>query len=200
MTEIAMPPTKAGFPMRRSWTYTEFENAWKQGIFCPEERLELIEGEIVEKMPQDSGHAAGIGACEEAIKRAFPSGCWVRIQMPLLISEGNAPEPDLAVVRGSWRDYRSGHPTTALLVIEVAETSLAYDRTTKAGLYARAGVTEYWILNLTHRLLEVYRQPAPASDQTPAPTYQSVVSYSPDQAVTPLAAPGQVLAIADLLP
>lgn len=186
--------------MRRSWTYTEFENAWKQGIFRPDERLELIEGEIVEKMPQDSGHAAGIGACEEELKQVFPSGYWIRIQMPLLVSAGSAPEPDLAVVRGSWRDYRDSHPTTAVLVVEVAETSLTYDRTTKAELYARAGVTEYWILDLTHRLLEVYRQPAPVSNQALSPTYQFVVSYSSGQTVVPLATSGRDIAVADLLP
>ena len=77
MTSIALPQLVTSVPSQRRWTVAEFERAWKQGVFNPDERLELIEGEILEKMAQDSAYAAGIGAAEAALKRAFPSDFWV---------------------------------------------------------------------------------------------------------------------------
>lgn len=200
MTSIALPQLVTSVPSQRRWTVAEFERAWKQGVFNPDERLELIEGEILEKMARDSAHAAGIGAAEEALKRAFPSGFWVRIQMPLIVSDISAPEPDLAVVPGSWRDYREHHPTTAPLVVEVADSSLAYDLTTKASLYARADVGEYWIVNLVDHILEVHREPIPMTGRPYGCYYRTVTRYGASDSIAPLAAPNQALAVVDLLP
>lgn len=126
-------------PPRRRWTRAEYERATELSLFGPEERLELIEGEIVEKMPQRSENASGIRLSEEAVRRAFPRGYDVRVQMPLAATARSMPEPDIAVVPGSVRDYVKRHPKTATLIIEVADITLEYDRTTKAGIYARAG-------------------------------------------------------------
>jgi Uma2 family endonuclease len=90
--------------------------------------------------------------------------------------------PDLAIVPGKPSDYRHKHPTTALLVIEIADTTLEYDRTQKLALYAKAGIPEYWILNLPERVLEVYREPS-------GRRYKSVRYYTPDERVSPLFAP-----------
>jgi Uma2 family endonuclease len=84
----------------------------------------------------------------------------LRIQLPLVLGEYDEPFPDIAVVSGSPRDYLSLHPTTALLVVEVSEASLKTDREVKGSLYAKAGIPEYWIVNLKERVVEVYREPA----------------------------------------
>src|SRR5690348_15524163 len=166
-------------PARRCWTREEYERAASLGLFGPEERLELIEGEIVTKMtPQNSRHMSGIRLAEEALRLAFPSGYDVRVQGPLALGGRNEPEPDIAVVVGSMRDYFGAHPTTAVLVVEVSDTSLAYDRTTKTGIYARAGIAEYWIINLVDRVLEVHRQSAPMTGRPLGHYYRSVTQHT----------------------
>jgi Uma2 family endonuclease len=170
------------------------------GLFGPEERLELIEGEIIEKMPQKSTHTTGVRLAEEAMRAAFPTGYDVRVQMPLAVNGRSVPEPDIAVVPGSIRDYTKRHPRTAALIIEVADTTLEFDRITKAGLYARAGVEEYWIVNLIDRVLEAHRHPAPMSGKPLGHYYRSVTQYAQTDAISPLAAPDCAVAIADLLP
>ena len=109
-------------------------------------------------------------------------------------------EPDFAIVPGGDRDTLQGHPTTAVLIVEISDNTLAYDRRTKTGLYARAGVAEYWIVNLVDRVLEVHRQPAPMTDMPLGHGYRSVVQYTAEQTVSPLAAPSQVVPVAALLP
>ncbi|MBI2370409.1 MAG: Uma2 family endonuclease, partial [Deltaproteobacteria bacterium] len=104
------------------------------------------------------------------------------------------------VVPGSPRDYLDAHPTTALLVVEVADTTLVYDRDLKGSLYARAGIAEYWIVNLTDRALEVYRDPAPSPRARYGSSYQTFQRLSPPDSVSPLAAPWARIAVADLLP
>ncbi len=173
-------------PGRRPWSRQEFERASEVGLFRPDERLELIEGEIVSKMaPQKSPHSAGISAAEEALRRIVPQGHYIRVQMPLALGDFSEPEPDVAVVVGSFRDYVDQHPTTAVLVVEVADTTLAYDRTTKAALYARAGIPEYWIVNLQDRVVEVHREPAAMAEQPLGHHYRSITRRAPGESVAP---------------
>jgi Uma2 family endonuclease len=187
-------------PESKRWTRLEYERAIELGLFQPEDRLELIEGVIVKKMPQGALHAAGVQAIESALRPAFGQGFSVRTQLPLALGVDGEPEPDVAVVPGSFRDYLKGHPQSALLAVEVADTSLAVDRTTKAGMYARAGIQEYWIVNLVDRLLEVHRDPGMMAEQPLGHDYRSVQCLSVDQMVSPLAAPSAELRVADLLP
>lgn len=146
-------------PRPRRWTRTEYERLIEQGAFGPDERLELVNGEILAMTPQKSRHASSIVILQRLLSAAFATTGHVRPQLPLAILEDSEPEPDLAVVAGSDLDYLDQHPATALLVVEVADTSLAYDRQTKGPLYARTGIPEYWIVNLADRVLEVYRNP-----------------------------------------
>lgn len=111
----------------------------------------------------------------------------------MIVDPADEPEPDLAVVPGGPRDHLDEHPSAAALVVEVAESSLDYDRREKAGLYARAGFVEYWIVNLRDRCLEVHRQPSPAG-------YGEVTSLAADVTISPIEAPGARIAIASLLP
>jgi Uma2 family endonuclease len=123
----------------------------------------------------------------------------VRGQGPLALDEESEPEPDLAVVPGSFRDYRSAHPSRPALVVEVAESSLLLDREHKGSLYARAGLADYWIVNLSERRLEIYREPAPDAGAAFGWRYRSVIVPEADAWVSPLARPSARVRVADLL-
>jgi Uma2 family endonuclease len=182
---------------RRPWTRAEFERAAELGLFGPEERLELIAGEVVSKVPpQKSPHATAIRAVEEALRTAFRRGFDVRVQLPLALGPDHEPEPDVCVVRGSFRDYRHEHPTSAVLVVEVSDTTLAFDRF-KAGLYAQAGIPEYWIVNLKDNCLEVQRDPEAAAAEPFGHRYRTVTRVPCDEN---MAVHGTSISVADLLP
>ncbi len=186
---------------RRLWTREEYRRALRLGLFRPDERLELIGGEVVQKMsPQQSPHATSVRLTDEALRLAFPQGHDVRVQLPLALSEHDEPEPDVAVVVGSIRDYEDEHPRTAVLVVEVADSSLGTDRGPKAGLYAAAGIGEYWIVNLLDRLLEVHRDPAPMSGRPFGHGYHNVTRHDEAATVAPLTAPAAPIRVSDLLP
>ena len=143
------------------WDADRYEEAVARGIFTTEDPIELIDGEIITHMsPQKSPHATAISLLDEALRIAFGSGFVFRAQLPLRLGDRSLPEPDIAVVRGSARDYLAGHPRAAELVVEVADTSLTIDRGRKLHLYAREGVPEYWIVNLVDECVEVHRRPS----------------------------------------
>ena len=184
----------------RRWTRHEYERMVEAGVFPPGDRVELVDGEIVTMPPQSSAHATAIRMIEETLRRAFVAGHDVRTQLPLGLEAASEPEPDICVVPGSFQDYRDMHPTTAVLVVEVADTSLAFDRDHKARLYGRAGIREYWIANLIDRVVEVHRDPAPLPVARLGRGYQSVRSYRPGETIAPTAAPHAQVAVDDLLP
>ncbi|CUQ67478.1 Uma2 family endonuclease [Candidatus Nitrospira inopinata] len=182
----------------KRWTCQEYDRLAESGILDPNEHIQLIEGEIIAMTPRNSPHAVTIGKTQRVLERIFGQGFWVRIQMPLLIDPDSEPEPDLAVVPGDPEEYLKEHPRTAMLVVEVADTTLSLDRDRKAPLYARAGIPEYWIINLLERCLEVFRDPVTPSGQ-PA-SYRSHVKLGPSDTISLLAAPTASIAVADLLP
>ncbi len=171
----------------------QYEQMVAAGIFGPEDRIELLDGEIIEMAPQKSRHATAIRLLEESLRRIFGPGHDIRAQLPLALDARSEPEPDIAVVAGSPRDYRDAHPDTALLVVEVADLSLAYDRTRKLAAYARAGIPEYWILDLNGETLEVCRRPL-------GETYGERRILGRGDSVSPLAGKGASIAIEDILP
>ncbi|MEX5217521.1 MAG: Uma2 family endonuclease [Nitrospira sp.] len=181
----------------KRWTRKEYERMAALGLFSPDERVQLIEGEIVTMTPQNSPHAATIGKTQRALDRTFGVNIWVRVQMPLIIDPDSEPEPDLAVVQGTPDDYSDHHPTSALLVVEVSDTTLSLDRDRKRSLYARAGIQEYWIVNLTERCLEVYRDPL--SQRGHPASYRSFRKLNLSDSVSPLAAASASIAVANLL-
>jgi Uma2 family endonuclease len=185
-------------PQARRWTREEFYRMAEAGLFNGQ-RTELIEGEIMVLSPQNWPHASTVDQVAEALRLALPTGFWVRAQLPLALGSSSDPEPDVSVVSGRRADY-TGHPTTALLIVEVSDPSLDYDRTRKASLYARAGIRDYWVVNLVGHQLEVYRDPAPDPSQPDGHGYTSTTALVPPAAVSPLAAPGVSLPVADLLP
>ena len=163
------------------------------GVFHPEDKLELIDGEIYDVSPQSSRYATAIRLVEDALRQAFGSGFDVRVQLPAALDASSEPEPDVAVVEGGPRDYLDAHPTTALLTVEVSDTSLAFDRTTKQATYARNGIPEYWIVNLIDRQIEVHRQPE-------GNVYAQVDKLTAPGRITPLSRPDHSMAVHDLLP
>ncbi len=187
-------------PQVRLWSREEYYKMAEAGIFAPDERVELIEGEIVARAAQGSLHATAVCLAQEALRTAFGPGFYVRTQFPLSLDPYSEPEPDLAVVPGSPRDYTDAHPLTALLVVEVANETLAFDRGRKARLYAKSGVPEYWIVNVPERLLEAYRDPGPLPGRPSEHGYRSVSRFSPPESVTPLAPGVGAARVADLLP
>jgi len=182
------------------WTVDEFQRAYDLGAFGFDVRLELIEGEIIRKMGQNEPHAWAVRAMEEALRGVFTTGYDVRCQLPLVFGARSKPEPDIAVVAGSFHDYKQAHPTTAALVVEVSDATLAMDRSTKAALYARAGIQDYWIVNLPDSVLEVHRQPAEMTDQPLGHHYRSIIRLTPTDTVSPLGRPDTVVAVSALLP
>jgi Uma2 family endonuclease len=175
------------------WTRQDYERLAEDGYFQPGERVELIDGVIYEMTPQNSLHAAGIRAGERALQPVFSEGFDVRSQLPLALGADSEPEPDVAVVPGTWEDYIDSHPTSAVLVFEVADSSLFHDRKRKASLYARAGIQEYWLLNLVKRCLQVYRNPKDG-------TYTTRFVLRAGDTVSPLARPEASIPVAKLIP
>ena len=127
----------------RRWSRQEYDRMIDAGVLTTQDRVELIDGEIVTTPPQKTQHAAAACLVATALRHAFGEHVDVRRQLPLALDAASEPEPDVAVVAGSPRDYRDAHPATALLIVEVADSSLEFDRTTKASLYARAGIPDY---------------------------------------------------------
>jgi Uma2 family endonuclease len=160
----------------------------------------LIEGEIIEMSPVYSPHVTGVTLTAEVLRAAFGKGWVIREEKPLSLGLDSDPEPDLAVVSGKPRDYKDAHPTTAALVIEVAESTLGYDRKQKASLYAKAGIPDYWIINLVHRQVEIYRRPLTDATAPYGFSYGGLSIFKEGDVVAPLAKPKAKIAVVDLLP
>jgi Uma2 family endonuclease len=161
------------------------------GLFAGE-RVELWKGVVVRMCPQRSPHAAAVQKLNHlfvlalvATERAF-----VRVQLPLALSEDSEPEPDIAVVEP--RDFRDEHPTTAHLIIEVADTSLADDRGFKAEEYAAAGIVDYWVVDVQGRTIEVHRDPSPRG-------YRKRTLHQRGATCTPLAFSDLTIAVTDVV-
>ena len=175
------------------WTREKYDRAVETGVFGPEDRIELIEGQLLAMTPQGKRHAAIVRQAGDILRDVFGAGCSIRTQCPLATGGDSEPEPDLAVVLGRARDYLDGHPTTALLVVEVSDDSSRRDRIIKQRLYARHGIPEYWILALPDARLEVYRDPT-------ATGYRTVLMRRAGETIAPLARPTATIAVGDLLP
>jgi Uma2 family endonuclease len=183
----------------RRWSRAEYDRLVGLGAF-EGEPLELVGGQLIVAEPQSTYHASAIRMVDYALRAALPPGWIVSIQSPLSLDDESEPEPDVFVVPGRPSDYRDAHPSRPVLVVEVAESSLRFDRLRKGSLYARAGVADYWIVNLVDRLLEVHRDPAPEPSAPWGWAYRSVAMLAPPARVAPTAFSDVPLAVADLLP
>jgi Uma2 family endonuclease len=185
-------------PKNRRWTRTEYFRLADLGFF-DQQRVELIWGRVVQMPPMRNEHAISISLTEDRLRIVFGITFWIRVQMPLNLFKSSAPEPDLAVVSGTPRDYQE-HPDTAVLLVETSDTTLRLDRTGKAALYAAAEIPEYWIVNLADRQLEVFRDPLPNNTRPRKSRYGQKLVLKPGEEVSPLAAPNSFIKVDDLLP
>lgn len=179
----------------RLFTRDEYYRLARCGILKPDEHTELIYGRIIKRMsPMGRPHSITILNVTDELERVFGEGCFVQPQMAMRLSTGLEPEPDALVLPGVPEDYPDSPPSTAaLLLVEVSEATLRYDRGTKATMYATDGIPEYWIVNLRTRTLEVRRQPEGGE-------YLSLDVYREGEAVSPLAASSASVAVSSLLP
>ena len=173
-------------PLRR----VEYESLVESGLLA-DDRVELLLGALVNVSPQGPLHADVVQRLAERLIRALPAEVSTRVQSPLALSDNSEPEPDIAVVPAA--DYSESHPQRALLVIEVADTSLQKDRGIKTALYAAAGIDEFWLVNLTERVVEVHRHPT-------AGRYAEVERVDVSGHVTPVAFPALRIPVAGIFP
>jgi Uma2 family endonuclease len=147
----------------RRFSVEEYHRMAEVGILKPDDRVELLDGDIIPMAPMSSRHAAAISKIAEWLQRAFAGRAMVRVQSPIRLDGFSEPEPDIALVRVDTSHYAEAHPRPAdvLLLIEVAQSSLAYDRDVKIPQYARAGIAETWLVNLELQQVELFRVPGP---------------------------------------
>lgn len=184
----------------RKWTRMEYNRLVEAEILGPEDRIELLSGEMIVKEPQYSPHATSIRLVQRVLTVTFGSGWDVRSQMPVALDDESEPEPDISVVPGDPRDYRDAHPKRPVLIVEVALSRLGFDREHKGSLYARAGIADYWIVNISDRRLEVYRDPVRDGAAPFGWRYGHAVALDPGERVWPLATPEAAVAVSDLMP
>lgn len=185
MSAAATIPQNLTRPLSRG----EYAKMAALGMF-EHERVELVYGFIIRMPPIGPPHSSAVQRMNEVFVRAFAPRASVRVQSPFVAGDLSLPEPDFAVVpRGEYRDE---HPSEALLVVEVADSSLDFDRTTKAKLYAESGVPEYWVVNLVDELVEVHTEIVRG-------VYTRVVPSKRGDRIVPLAFPDVTLAVDDVL-
>jgi Uma2 family endonuclease len=186
-------------PRPYRWTRDEFFQMLDLGWF-QDKHVEMIGGEVIEMAAQLDLHLASVTLTVDALRAAFGTGYWVRAQGSLDLSPHGIPSPDVAVTLGSPQAAARTISKSALLVVEISDTTLAYDRYHKAPLYAAGGIADYWIVNLVQRQLEVYSNPVADSTQLFGSRYNSRAILDPPDKVSALAAPHAQITVTDLLP
>ena len=162
------------------------------GVLSAQDRVELIEGEIIDMTPIYPRHANAVDRIVAALSRQRTPGLRIRVQNPLTLGDASEVQPDIAIVAD--RSYADAHPVArdVRLVIEVSDTTLAFDRDVKLPLYARAGVPEIWIVNPPANQVEIFREPA-------GDRYRHALTPAPHETIRPLAAPTIELKVAETL-
>lgn len=187
-------------PGLHRWTRHEYERLIDHGFLDEDDPIELVDGLLLVKEPQASAHRTAVLLVAKALERAFGDGWFVQTQSPIILGHRSEPEPDVCVVRGSPRDYVDAHPRLPALVVEVVQSGLGIARGRKAAAYARAGIADYWILNLVDHVLEVHREPARPGPALRHRRYVSIDTLDAAATIAPLAAPSAGVRVVDLLP
>jgi Uma2 family endonuclease len=195
----AAPPPQANGSTRKRWTIAEYRQMARAGLLDGKRTI-LIHGEVRTMPMAAPPHDIALNLTAAFLASVCPPGHHLRNQQSFNVGTENDPGPDLAIVPGSIRDYTTDAPTKALLVVEVAASSLLEDTTTKAELYATAGVPDYWVIDLEHRQIIVFRDPQPLPTGLGATAYRTHLTLGPTDRVSPLAAPAASILVSDLLP
>ncbi len=204
IAELSPSPEVSDWPPTRKFTRFEYYAMAEAGILKPDEKVELLDGEIYlrgerrgdQMFPIGPGHLYATSKLSRILERSLTVSACVVEGSPLVLSDKSEPEPDLLVLRGDLDDYKAVHPVSrdVLLAVEVAQSSLGFDRTQKCSRFADAKIPEYWIVNLVERQIEVFRDPSPDGD------YATKLVYSISESVSPLAQPDILIVVADVLP
>ncbi|MEG5159477.1 Uma2 family endonuclease [Microcoleus sp. AT3-A2] len=189
-----MLTTEAAFTLRK-WTVKEYHKLGEMGFFHPEERVELLSGNIIKMSAKGTAHTSATRRTASVLSDLLGNQAAVYTQDPIALDDNSEPEPDIAVVRIDSFDYATHHPTPSevYLIIEVADSSLTFDREVKAKAYARSGIADYWVLNVNERQLHVFREPTENG-------YQSEVILGETASISPLEFPAFNIAIQAMLP
>ena len=180
--------------VRRRFTVEQYQQMAAAGIFNEDDRIELIEGEIVEMSPIGPSHSACVSRLIQLIQQQIGSSLIIRVQDPIRLSNRSEPQPDVALVQPRADFYAGGHPEPedVVLLVEVADSSLSYDRDLKLPLYARAGIAEVWLVCLLPQTVEVFRAPSESG-------YGERREARRGESVAALNIPGVVLSVAEIL-
>lgn len=197
-TATLAPPAISFTPKTLRWTCPEFHDLCDAGRFEGRNVI-LVDGEILEMPQPNPPHNSGVELTREILALAFGPGHWIRVQMALDLALDIDPGPDVAVIVGTARTV-THQPTGALLVVEVSDSTLAYDSGAKVNLYAEGGIAEYCVLDLNGRQLLVWRDPVADPLAPRGHRYATRQTLLPTNAISPLAAPSASIRVADLLP
>ncbi|APC07882.1 Uma2 family endonuclease [Neomoorella thermoacetica] len=180
---------------RRRFTVDEYYQMARAGILGEDDRVELIEGEIIEMVPIGTRHAACIRRLLHIFSTKIGDNALVDTQNPLRLGQNSEPQPDLMLLKPRDDYYATFHPRPedVLLLVEVADTSVAFDREVKVNLYARGGVNEVWLVNLQAQQVTAYHLPSPSG-------YREVKEYGRGDHISPLVFPGLNIPVQDILP
>ena len=182
-------------PSRRRFTVAEYYAMAEAGILAPDERVELLDGDVIAMPPINEWHASRVGRFTNTLPAQFQGQAIVWIQNPVRLDDASEPQPDVMLLR--WRDdfYEGGHPGPAdvLLLIEVSDTTVDYDRSAKLAAYAVAGIPEVWIASRRDRRIESYSDPD--GDQ-----YTTVRYYGAGESISPQAFPDVILQVDQIIP
>jgi Uma2 family endonuclease len=196
---VALPAAPPAAPQPHRWTLAEYRELYKTGLFCDKKTM-LLDGVLYVMTMPNPPHDEALNLADAFLRTAFSTGHHVRNQQGFDVGTSTDPGPDLAVVAGSIRDLHGRTPTTAVMIVEVADSSLSTDLTKKAELYATAGVQEYWVIDVNGQQLHVFRGPVPLPANLGATAYRTHTTLSPADSVSPLAVPNSTIRVADLLP
>ncbi len=181
-------------PQRTQITVERFQKMVATGVITPQDRIELVDGEMIDMAPIGGPHAWAVTKLATQLIRMLGDRNIVWVQSPVVLSDRSQPQPDLCVLRLRHEGYGEALPSAAdvLLLVEVADTTLSFDRGKKLDLYARQGIPEYWIVNLTDRRLEVYREPGRAG-------YGVELAFTAAENIAPAPLPGVVVELSEIL-
>ncbi|PWU19544.1 MAG: hypothetical protein C5B48_13410 [Candidatus Rokuibacteriota bacterium] len=192
--------TRSKRPVLHRFTRHDYAQLIDHGFLDEGDPVELLDGLLLVKEPQQSPHRTAVLLVAKAVERAFGEGWFVQTRSPIVLDHRSEPEPDVSVVRGSPRDYVEMHPTHPALIVEVAQAGLSIARGRKAAAYARARIADYWIVNLVDRVLEVHREVARPGPARRHWGYVAIKTLGAGASIAPLAAPSGSIRVADLLP
>jgi Uma2 family endonuclease len=184
----------------RRWTRAEYDRLIEIGFLSPGERVELLNGQLAVREPQSERHASAMRRVARALRAVLGDEWQVDSQLPIALDDMSEPEPDISVVPRAPDDYAAGHPTRPLLIIEIADSSYRIDHGYKSALYARAGIPEYWLVDLACDRVEIHRDPAPVPDSPLGARYTTFRLADRPATIAPLLARDAVVRVPDLLP